>query len=104
MILNIPSGFSQIISITLVCYLLRHFPNSRAVLAMMFFLPTLVAVILLMTLHNNIGKLCAFYFVNFGGAPSFALVVGWVACTTSGHTKVRVTQLKVKKLTRTHSV
>lgn len=87
-VLNVPSGFSQICGITLGCFLLRKFPNSRAYLAMIFFLPSLIAAILLMTLNNKIGKLCAFYFYGFGGAPSFVMVMSWVTSTTAGHTKV----------------
>jgi len=88
-LLNIPSGFSQICGITLGCYLLRRNPNSRAYLAMIFFLPSLISAILLMTLHNKTGKLVSYYFYGFGGAPSFAFVVSWVTSTTAGHTKVR---------------
>ncbi|KAH7096651.1 MFS general substrate transporter [Auriculariales sp. MPI-PUGE-AT-0066] len=86
-ILNIPSGFSQICGITLGCWLLRKFPNSRAWLAMIFFVPSLLAAILEITLTNKIGKLVAFYFYGFGGAPSFAFVMSWVTSTTAGHTK-----------------
>ena len=37
---------------------------------------------------NNVGLLCSYYVLNFGGAPSWAIVLSWVAVTTSGHTKV----------------
>jgi hypothetical protein len=38
---------------------------------------------------NRVGLLIAFYLFSFGGAPSWAMVVSWVAVTTSGHSKVR---------------
>lgn len=57
---------------------------------MLFFVPSVIAVVLLMTLpwSNRIGLLCSYYVVNFGGAPSWAMIVSWVTVTTSGHTKV----------------
>ncbi|KAK7998474.1 hypothetical protein PG989_006514 [Apiospora arundinis] len=87
--LNIPSGVAQIISITTSTMILRRFPNSRCYLAALFFAPSVLSVILLMTLPwgNRVGLLCAYYLNNFGGAPSWAMVVSWVAVTTSGHTK-----------------
>ncbi len=53
-------------------------------------MPSVLSVVLLMSLpwSNKIGLLCAYYMNNFGGAPSFAMVVSWVVITTSGHTKV----------------
>ena len=56
----------------------------------MFFVPSVLAVVLLMALpfSNRVGLLCAYYVFNFGGAPSFVMVVSWVTVTTSGHTKV----------------
>lgn len=57
---------------------------------MLFFVPSVLAVCLFMALpwSNSAGLLSAYYLLNFGGAPSWAIVVGWVAVTTSGHTKV----------------
>ncbi|KAK7981292.1 MFS general substrate transporter [Apiospora saccharicola] len=87
--LNIPAGVAMVISITLSTMMLRRFPNSRCYIAALFFAPSVLAVILLMTLPwgNRVGLLCAYYVLNFGGAPSWAMVVSWVAVTTSGHTK-----------------
>ncbi|KZV92689.1 MFS general substrate transporter [Exidia glandulosa HHB12029] len=88
-LLNIPSGVAQIFGITLGCYMLRRMPNSRAYLAILFFMPSVLAAILLMTLpfSNRVGLLSAFYVLGFGGAPSFVFVVSWVASTSAGHTK-----------------
>ncbi|KAK7928941.1 MFS general substrate transporter [Apiospora marii] len=87
--LNIPAGAAMIISITLSTMMLRRFPNSRCYIAALFFAPSVLAVVLLMTLPwgNRVGLLCAYYVLNFGGAPSWAMFVSWVAVTTSGHTK-----------------
>ncbi|KAF8680063.1 MFS general substrate transporter [Rhizoctonia solani] len=87
--LNIPAGVAMIISITLSTLILRRYPNARCWIAVAFFVPSVLAVILLITLpwHNRIGLLCAYYVLNFGGAPSFVMVLSWVTVTTSGHTK-----------------
>lgn len=64
--------------------------NTRCWIAIAFFVPSVVAVVLLMSLPwgNRVGLLCAYYLMCFGGAPSWAMIVGWVAVTSSGHTKV----------------
>lgn len=88
-LLNIPSGVAQIMGITLGCYMLRRMPNTRAYLAILWFMPSVLAAILLMTLpfSNRVGLLSAFYVLGFGGAPSFVFVVSWVTSTVAGHTK-----------------
>ncbi|KUI67325.1 putative transporter PB1C11.03 [Cytospora mali] len=87
--LNVPAGAAQIVSITLSTIILRRFPNSRCWIAALFFIPSVLAVCLFMALpwSNSAGLLSGFYLLNFGGAPSWAMVVGWVTVTTSGHTK-----------------
>ncbi|KAK2608167.1 hypothetical protein N8I77_006794 [Diaporthe amygdali] len=87
--LNIPAGAAQIISTTLATLILRRFPNARGWIAIAFFVPSVLAVVLLMSLpwSNRLGLLCAYYVMCFGGAPSWAMIVGWVAITSSGHTK-----------------
>ncbi|KAK8091377.1 MFS general substrate transporter [Apiospora kogelbergensis] len=93
MALNIPTGVAQILSIGLSTMMLRRFPargqNSRCYLAALFFGPSVLGVILLMALPwgNRVGLLCSYYVLNVGGAPSWVMVVSWVAVTTSGHTK-----------------
>ncbi|KAI0137045.1 MFS general substrate transporter [Xylariales sp. AK1849] len=88
-VLNIPAGAAMIISITLSTIILRRFPDARCWIAVGFFVPSVLSVLLLMCLPwtNRIGLLCAYYLMNFGGAPSFAMVISWVAVTSSGHTK-----------------
>lgn len=87
--LNVPAGAAQIVAVTLSTIILRSFPNSRCWIAMLFFVPSVLAVCLFLALpwSNSAGLLCAYYILNFGGAPSWAIVAGWVAVTTSGHTK-----------------
>ncbi|KAH8773718.1 MFS general substrate transporter [Diaporthe sp. PMI_573] len=87
--LNVPAGAAQIVSITLATLILGRFPNARSWIAIGFFVPSVIAVVLLMSLPwgNRVGLLCAYYLMNFGGAPSWAIIVGWVAVTSSGHTK-----------------
>ncbi|KAL8650599.1 MAG: hypothetical protein Q9226_005076 [Calogaya cf. arnoldii] len=79
----------RFIAITLATVILHYRPNARCWIAIGFFVPSVLAVVLLMALpwDNRIGLLCAFYVLNFGGAPSWVMVVSWVAVTTSGHTK-----------------
>ncbi|KAL2285976.1 hypothetical protein FJTKL_07230 [Diaporthe vaccinii] len=87
--LNIPAGAAQIVSTTLATIILRRFPNTRCWIAIAFFVPSVLAVVLLMSLPwgNRVGLLCAYYLMCFGGAPSWAIIVGWVTVTSSGHTK-----------------
>ncbi|KUI53337.1 hypothetical protein VP1G_00812 [Cytospora mali] len=87
--LNVPAGAAQIVSISLSTLILRRFPNSRFWIAVLCFIPSVLAVCLFMALpwSNSAGLLSGFYLLNFGGAPSWAIVVGWVTVTTSGHTK-----------------
>lgn len=59
---------------------------------MALYVPSVIAVTLLLALpwSNHSGLLSAFYILSLGGfISSWAMVVGWVAVTTSGHTKVR---------------
>jgi len=88
-LLNIPSGVGQIIGITTGCYMLRRMPNSRAYLAILWFMPTILSTVLLMTLpqRHRVGRLCSFYILSLGGAASFTFVFSWVASATAGHTK-----------------
>lgn len=69
-------GGQQIFGITLGCYMLRRMPNSRAYLAILFFLPSVMSAILLMTLpfSNRTGLLSAFYVMSAFGfsRPCFA--------------------------------
>ncbi|KAI1073953.1 MFS general substrate transporter [Whalleya microplaca] len=87
--LNIPAGVAMIIGMTLSTIILRRYPNARCWIAIGFFMPSVLAAILLMTLpwSDRVGLLCAYYLINFGGAPSWGIVASWVAVTTSGHTK-----------------
>ncbi|KII87568.1 hypothetical protein PLICRDRAFT_162273 [Plicaturopsis crispa FD-325 SS-3] len=88
-LLNIPSGVTQIMGVTSACYLLTKFPNSRAWLIILYFMPSILSVLLQMCLpsSNSVGHLVAIYVLNFGGAPGFILMVSWVASTVAGHTK-----------------
>ena len=88
-LLNIPSGAVMIISVTTSTLILRRYPNARAWIAVGFFLPSILGAILLITIPwgNRVGLLCAFYVLNFGGAPSFVMCLSWVTVTTAGHTK-----------------
>ncbi|TDL22854.1 MFS general substrate transporter [Rickenella mellea] len=88
-LLNIPSGFAQIFCVTLCCYLLGKFPNSRSWLNILFWIPGIVAAIVQIWLpfHNKVGHLIAIYVTNLGGAPSVAMMLAWVTSTCAGHTK-----------------
>ncbi|TFK49089.1 MFS general substrate transporter [Heliocybe sulcata] len=88
-VLNIPSGLTQIMGITLGCYLLRKFPNSRAWINIGFWMPSILAALLELCLpsSNKAGLLAGIYLLNFGGAPGFIMILSWVTATVSGHTK-----------------
>ncbi|KAF8609182.1 MFS general substrate transporter [Ceratobasidium sp. AG-I] len=88
-LLNIPVGVLMIISITTATLILRRYPNSRSIIAVVFFFPSILGAILLMTLpwSNHVGLLCSYYVLNVGGAASFVMALAWVTVTTAGHTK-----------------
>ncbi|KAJ7885227.1 MFS general substrate transporter [Mycena leptocephala] len=88
-LLNIPSGVAQIISITLGCYMLRRFPNGRAWIHNIFFIPNILAALIQIFLpySNKIGHLTAIYVLNMGGATSLVMMLSWVTSATAGHTK-----------------
>ncbi|KAF7337396.1 MFS general substrate transporter [Mycena sanguinolenta] len=88
-LLNIPSGVTQIISITLGCYMLRRFPNGRAWIHNIFFIPSILAAFIQVFLpySNKIGHLTAIYISNMGGSTSFVMMLSWVTSATAGHTK-----------------
>ncbi|KAJ6491177.1 MFS general substrate transporter [Mycena sanguinolenta] len=71
-LLNIPSGVAQIIGVTVGCYMLRKFPNGRAWIHNLFFVPNILAALIQIFLpySNKIGHLSAIYIL-----------------TTAGHTK-----------------
>ncbi|KDQ58426.1 hypothetical protein JAAARDRAFT_176361 [Jaapia argillacea MUCL 33604] len=88
-LLNIPSGLTQIMGITLGCYLLRLFPNSRIYIGVAFWIPSIIAAFiqLFLPFSNKVGHLVSIYVLNFGGAPAFIMTLSLCASSTSGHTK-----------------
>ncbi|EJU02432.1 MFS general substrate transporter [Dacryopinax primogenitus] len=88
-ILNVPSGFTQIIGVTCACLMLRFFPNSRSIIALIWWIPSIVGAICLLSipLENKNGLLVAYYIFQLGGAPSFVMMLSWVTVLVSGHTK-----------------
>ncbi|KAF7346942.1 MFS general substrate transporter [Mycena venus] len=89
-LLNVPSGFSQIIGITSGCYLLRKFPNGRAWIHNIFWLPSIISafILILLPYSNRVGHLCAIYTLNgLGGAACYVMMLSWVTSATAGHTK-----------------
>ncbi|EIN08414.1 MFS general substrate transporter [Punctularia strigosozonata HHB-11173 SS5] len=88
-LLNIPTGFAQILGITLGCWMLRMWPNSRAFIHNIFWIPSILSAFLLIFLpySNKIGHICAIYLLSFGGAPGFVMMLSWVTSATAGHTK-----------------
>ncbi|KZT60921.1 MFS general substrate transporter [Calocera cornea HHB12733] len=88
-ILNVPSGFTQIIGVTSACLMLRFFPNSRSIIALIWWIPSIIGAICLLSLplDNKNGLLVAYYIFQLGGAPSFVMTLGWVTVLVSGHTK-----------------
>ncbi|KAJ3558280.1 hypothetical protein NM688_g1012 [Phlebia brevispora] len=88
-LLGIPSGAAQIIGILAACYVLRLFPNSRGWIAMICYVPLIVASFMqiCIPLENKVVHLIAIYIEYLGVQPSVVIVMSWVASNTSGHTK-----------------
>jgi MFS family permease len=87
-LLNIPSGFAMIISITLGTIALKKFPNSRTIIAALGFVPGVIGCFLLMYLpwSNKAGLLTSIYIIQFGGV-GFIMMLSLCAIVFSGHTK-----------------
>ncbi|GJJ14247.1 hypothetical protein Clacol_008511 [Clathrus columnatus] len=68
--------------------LVAKFKDSRAWVAIAFFVPNVLGSILVNTLpwSNQVGLLLSLYIVGMG-VPSFVLMVGWLTAVTAGHTK-----------------
>ncbi|KAB5593649.1 MFS general substrate transporter [Ceratobasidium theobromae] len=87
--LNIPSGAAMIISITSSTLILRRYPVRCSLPVNEFHLTVAARTpeLGLLLASYYLGLLCSYYLLNFGAAPSFVMVISWVAVTTSGHTK-----------------
>ncbi|KIO24293.1 hypothetical protein M407DRAFT_213109 [Tulasnella calospora MUT 4182] len=87
-LLSIPIGIASIIAITSGTILLRYFPNSRCIIAIIGFIPCTICAFLLMFLpwENKAGLLVAFYLLGTNGL-GFIMILSLVAVVFSGHTK-----------------
>ncbi|KAF7798393.1 hypothetical protein EIP86_009614 [Pleurotus ostreatoroseus] len=88
-LLGIPGGAAQVIAITTACYLARRFPNMRAWISIMSWIPSIVACLIeiCVPLENRVAHLVGIYLLFTGGSPAFILTMSWVTSNTSGHTK-----------------
>jgi MFS family permease len=87
-LLNIPSGFAMIFSITLGTIALKKWPNSRTIIGALGFVPGVLGCILLLTLpwSNKAGLLTQIYIIQFGGV-GFIMMLSLCAIVFAGHTK-----------------
>ncbi|PVF93087.1 MFS general substrate transporter [Serendipita vermifera] len=90
-LLNIPTGAHQIIFVTFGMYMLRKYPNARGWISIISYIPSIIAIILLIALPNTrVGLLISFIFLRmslFSYSPAIVLSLSWITTTTSGHTK-----------------
>jgi len=84
-------GVIQIVSIYTGVTIVSRIPNSRAWVAIIFFVPNILSVFLVNFLpwHDKVGLLFSVW-VSAIGTTTYAIPLAWVSQTTAGHTK-RVT-------------
>jgi hypothetical protein len=87
-LLSIPLGFCTVISVTTATIVLQYYPNSRSWISMTSFLLSTFAGALLVGLpaDKKYGLLVSFYLLGLSTA-GFVMVLGWIPCVVSGHTK-----------------
>ncbi|KAL8289986.1 hypothetical protein RQP46_002925 [Phenoliferia psychrophenolica] len=92
-LLGIPSGVIEIVTISSGIYFLGKFPNSRAIIGMIYFIPNIVGSVLCIALpfSNKHGILGALYVTGFG-TTGFVISLAWLQATTAGHTKKTTAQ------------
>ncbi|KAI5118501.1 hypothetical protein M0805_004001 [Coniferiporia weirii] len=92
-LLSIPSGFAQIIGITSACYALRRFPDSRAWISIIGWMPAILAglIELCVPFSNRVAHLVGIYLLFLGSSPAFIMMMSWVTSAISGHTKKTTT-------------
>jgi len=88
-LLNIPSGFAQVIGISTACYALRKFPNGRIYIGIAWFIPPVIGCFLqlFVPLRHRASHLVGIYLIYFGGSPSFIMLMSVITSNISGHTK-----------------
>ncbi|KAL5523135.1 hypothetical protein ACEPAF_1402 [Sanghuangporus sanghuang] len=91
-LLSIPLGVAQIVGITTACYALRKFPNSRAIIGVIGWIPAIIGCLIEMCtpLDKRVPRLIGIYFLYLGSSPCFIMAMSWVTSTFSGHTKKSV--------------
>jgi len=87
-VLNVPSGFMMIISITLGTLAIRRWPNSRCALGIIGFLPGILACILLLVLpmKDKMGLVVQIWIMNLDGL-GFVMILSLCTVVVAGHTK-----------------
>ncbi|KZT39708.1 MFS general substrate transporter [Sistotremastrum suecicum HHB10207 ss-3] len=87
-LLGIVDGSVEIITIFTGVKLVERFPNSRAIVGAVYFIPNIIGSILVNTLpfSNRIGLLFS-YWTTGVGTTGFVLSLGWINAVTAGHTK-----------------
>jgi len=92
-LLNIPSGVAQMIGIMMGCYALRRYPNARAWIGIVSFIPPTIACLmeLFVPFSNRVAHLTGIYLISFSGSAGFIMILSWVTSTVSGHTKKMTT-------------
>jgi len=87
-LLNTVSGFVEIITIWTGVNIAARYPNSRAYVGFIYFVPNVVGVIIVNTLpwSDSVGLLFGVYLTGVG-TTGFVLSLSWLSSVTAGHTK-----------------
>ncbi|KAF9058550.1 MFS general substrate transporter [Rhodocollybia butyracea] len=87
-LLSCVNGIVEILTIWSGVKLAARYPNSRAYVAIIYFIPNIVGVIVVNVLpwSDSVGLLIGVYMTGVG-TTGFVLSLSWVSSVTAGHTK-----------------
>lgn len=88
-LLGMVLGAIEIFAILTATGLLKRYPNSRSYVAAVYYIPSIISAIMIITLpwSNKGGLLTAMYLGQLGIGPSFVIALAWCTTTSAGHTK-----------------
>ncbi|RDW74873.1 membrane transporter-1 [Coleophoma cylindrospora] len=91
-LLGCVSGVIEILTIYSSTLLVKKFTNARAIIGACYFIPNIVAGIMIVTLSwDNKGGLLTSIYLGGLGTSGFVLALSWCAATNTGHTKKTTT-------------
>ncbi|CED84805.1 Permease of the major facilitator superfamily [Phaffia rhodozyma] len=87
-LLGCVSGVIEIITIYTGTLCVKKYPNARAIIGTIYFIPNIIgsALILGLPFSNKTGQLIALYITGVG-TTGFVLSLAWITAVTAGHTK-----------------